>query len=96
MPVVGDFFYASWGYDQTNIDFFRVVGLTPKGVRLQHWTSACAPDSERVVPGDRPAGTAIMTKLLRPDGRSTAWQSYADLYLWDGKPKYQTAPGWGH
>lgn len=32
---VGDFFYASWGYDQTNVTWYKVVGLTPKGVRIQ-------------------------------------------------------------
>lgn len=56
---VGDFFYSSWGYDQTNVDFFKVVGLTPKGVRIQHWSSLCVRDdggpSTRVVPGDAPA-----------------------------------------
>jgi hypothetical protein len=36
MPAIGDLFYSSWGYDQTNIDFYqvtsvknRMVGLTP-------------------------------------------------------------------
>ena len=28
---VGDLFYSSWGYDQTNIEFFKVVGLTKSG-----------------------------------------------------------------
>jgi len=57
---VGDFFIASWGYDQTNIDFFKVVGVTSKGVRLQKWTSArtadqpSAPYQDKVVPGDEP------------------------------------------
>lgn len=27
---VGDIFYASWGYDQTNVDFFRVKKLRGK------------------------------------------------------------------
>ncbi len=27
---VGDIFYSSWGYDQTNIDFFEVVRLSGK------------------------------------------------------------------
>ena len=27
---VGDILYASWGYDQTNIDFFKVVALVGK------------------------------------------------------------------
>lgn len=25
------FFYASWGYDQTNIDFIKVVAVSPTG-----------------------------------------------------------------
>jgi len=44
---VGDHFVASWGYDQTNIDFYEVVGFTPSGksVRLrevhQRWLDDC-------------------------------------------------------
>jgi len=36
-PQVGDVLYTSWGYDQTNAEFFQVVGLTPSGksVRLR-------------------------------------------------------------
>lgn len=55
---VGDFFYSSWGYDQTNVDFYKVVGLTPKGVKVQKWTSAVVSGSggpsEGVVPGEGP------------------------------------------
>lgn len=28
---VGDLFYSSWGYEQTNVEFFKVVGLTKSG-----------------------------------------------------------------
>lgn len=63
-PVkVGDFFVSSWGYDQTNVDFYKVVGMTASGksVKVQKWTSALAPGaedggpSESVVPGGSPA-----------------------------------------
>ena len=30
-PEVGDVLVSSWGYDQTNIDFWRVVSLTASG-----------------------------------------------------------------
>lgn len=59
--AVGDFFYSSWGYDQTNVDFYKVVGLTPKGVKVQKWSSAFAGGAstggptEHVVPGEEPA-----------------------------------------
>lgn len=58
---VGDFFVCSWGYDQTNIDFYKVVGLTPSGksVKVQKWSSAAAGPQggpqEKVVPGSTPA-----------------------------------------
>lgn len=30
MPKVGDLFYSSWGYDQTNIDFYQVTAVKGK------------------------------------------------------------------
>jgi len=33
--AVGDIFEMSWGYDQTNVDYFQVVRLTPKGVYVR-------------------------------------------------------------
>lgn len=32
---VGEIFYASWGYDQTNIDFYEIVGVGKKSVVLR-------------------------------------------------------------
>jgi len=32
---VGDILYQSWGYDQTNIDFFQVVSILPKSVVIR-------------------------------------------------------------
>jgi hypothetical protein len=32
---VGDALYASWGYDQTNIDFFEVIEILPKSVKVR-------------------------------------------------------------
>lgn len=31
---VGDILYASWGYEQTNLDFFKVVKATEKSIRI--------------------------------------------------------------
>jgi hypothetical protein len=50
----GDIFRASWGYEQTNIDYYVVVGVTPKMVRLQECGKRCVEDtswaSDVVVP----------------------------------------------
>ena len=59
---VGDFFYSSWGYDQTNVDFYKVVGFTASGksVRVQKWSQASdtakdgGPSCDYVVPGGSP------------------------------------------
>ncbi len=32
---IGDVLYTSWGYDQTNIDFYQVTGLTAKGIKFR-------------------------------------------------------------
>lgn len=31
---VGDILYISWGYEQTNLDFFKVVAATEKSIRI--------------------------------------------------------------
>lgn len=51
--LIGKFFVCSWGYDQTNIDFYRVVGATAKCVKIQEW-SAKRDDRQRLVPGEGP------------------------------------------
>lgn len=43
---VGDIFYNSWGYDQTNIDFYQVVKTTAKSVRLARIKSGRVEGSE--------------------------------------------------
>lgn len=37
---VGDVFTCSWGYDQTNVDFYRVIKTTASGVWVQQWQAA--------------------------------------------------------
>jgi len=41
---IGDIFYASWGYDQTNIDFVQVIGISPSGK-----TAICKRATEKIV-----------------------------------------------
>ena len=60
-PQVGDILVSSWGYDQTNVDFWRVVGLTasgksvrivPAGKRVvEKFTGGWYVGCERVAPG---------------------------------------------
>ena len=34
-PKVGDIFYTSWGYDQTNVEFLQVVRVSESSVWVQ-------------------------------------------------------------
>jgi hypothetical protein len=102
---VGDIFYSSWGYDQTNVDFYEVVGLTGASVKVrevaQERLSSDGYGSDQVVPVPGYYIGEVMTKRIS-DARH--WNGTASIkisqsrfaYLWDGTPRRQTSMGWGH
>lgn len=96
---VGDILYSSWGYDQTNVDFYEVVGIGEKSIAIRPIRQKVVKSSEGgadyVVPRPGRFDGPKKTKRVRPGG-SIKIESYANAYKWDGKPKYQTAMGWGH
>ena len=95
---VGDVFYRSWGYDQTNVNWYVVVALTPKRVKIQECLGRRT-DDWHTVPRPNETFGEIMTKQVRHyNGRATlSFNSYSSCYQWDGQtPQYQTASGWGH
>jgi hypothetical protein len=102
---VGDIFYSSWGYDQTNVDFYEVVGLTGASVKVrevaQERLSSDGYGSDQVVPVPGDYIGEVMTKRISDErhwsGRASikiSQSTYA--YLWDGTPRRQTSMGWGH
>ena len=115
-PAVGDVLVSSWGYDQTNVDFWRVVSLTASGksVRIMPVAQRVVErftGSEQVVPawpgdglqrlrGDEDPTTSLIRWYDFCDGREwcvgvpVGYKNTARL--WDGRPVYQTAWGWGH
>lgn len=90
---VGDVWRCSWGYEQTNIDFYEVtkvtrctVWLTPIGhtVEQDTWGSGKA----MPCPGTY-RGEAKSHRLKEGyGGACVTMTSYADAYPWDGKPEY--------
>lgn len=42
----GDIMHHSWGYDQTNCDFYQVVGVKPHSVVLRKIAARTVPESE--------------------------------------------------
>ena len=95
---VGDILYASWGYDQTNIDFFQVVGTTEKTVSVREIDSKTVGGSQGtdyVMPVPDHFTGPVISRRPNPQG-SLAIKSFIYAYSWDGKPKHQTAAGYGH
>lgn len=66
---VGEFAYGSWGYDQTNIDFYLVVRRTEKTIWLQPVKSEIKETagfaSEYVAPTSTPKQDLIWTTARR-------------------------------
>ncbi len=95
---VGDILYTSWGYDQTNVDFYEVVEVMDKAVRIREIEGKVVSESagsERVVaePG-KYKGLPMLKRVGRGDCVGIA--SYASACKWDGRPLHQTAMGYGH
>jgi len=91
----GTIFKSSWGYDQTNIDFYKVVKTSAKSVWLIKVGQEILSESiygEEVVPAD---GYEIgKTFVRRPqfygEDPYVSISSYAGASVWNGKPATQT------
>ena len=91
---VGQIFYCSWGYGQTNVDWYEIVEVKGKTVVIQEIAGKRTVEgmdcgySTPVVGGE---GGKKMTKIPQmgydnePSIRIT---SYACARLWDGEKKY--------
>jgi hypothetical protein len=100
---VGDVLYSSWGYDQTNIDWFQVVGApTEKTVLIREIASKTARSTgygqDYVVPVPGKFVGPVMKKIPKGDGKylSVKIDNVRTAWKWDGKPKQETSSGWGH
>jgi hypothetical protein len=94
---VGDIFVGSWGYDQTNVEFYQVVekkGVTCKiqeiGQKVVEETQGC----DYVRPNPEVKCGKPVTKRINGSGGFTF--DVFNLYPDEGNPRYQTASGWGH
>ncbi len=95
----GDIFYSSWGYDQTNCDFYQVLSVTASFARLRllkneqtegdDWTGKVAPLKDQFAEG----AAIIRRKIQRlSDGQAAfAITSFASAFPWDGAPKSFTS-----
>jgi len=95
-PLVGDILVSSWGYEQTNIDFYRVLRVTKASVTVALLSSI----SDRTnwgggtkTPGTEAIGSPKTHRFnLRKtwDGKesySIKLNSYSYASLWEGNPR---------
>lgn len=94
---VGAIFVTSWGWEQTNIDFYQVIRVTPKSVIVQRIMSRMVrevgwamreveaiPDSLYGKPFRR---KVTIVRVTDPEGTPyIGITSYKVAGLWDGKP----------
>jgi hypothetical protein len=93
-PKVNDILASSWGHEQTNVDFYKVIKVTDKSIRIEQ--VATAEEDKGYLTGEATAvpdsvvGEAMTKRfyLVGDDRYGCRIASYASAYLWDGKPKY--------
>lgn len=105
---VGDILYSSWGYDQTNVNFYQVIGVVGvHTVQVREIASQCVSNN-----GPTTHVVAVKDKFLEPrgeydktgtvltrrasSGNRVKVSDCQTAYPWDGKPQYETGLGWGH
>jgi len=98
--AVNDVVYTSWGYDQTNVEYFQITAVLPKSVKVRQISVNCSDHGG-------PSGGKIQPRrfeFVGPEyacpcdeqGRFTAGPCWNDTkpqwrhnaYKWDGKAKY--------
>lgn len=93
---LGTIFYSSWGYDQTNIDFYEVVGFKGKTlVLLRELEQVKEPTGDmygRTKPKPGKYKSGKFQRRCTADHLISITKSQT-AYLWDGKPKNYTSYG---
>ena len=97
----GDIFVYSWGYDQTNVNFFQVIKTGEKTVAVREIETESVPGTEGFMcdwcipkpgvfrPGSKPARKLVRTVAEdRPEYCLKFDSDYG--YLWDGKPQQRS------
>lgn len=94
---IGDIYVCSWGYDQTNVDFYEIVATpTAKTIHLRRLcaTSQGADNEKVAIPG-KYLNDEILTKRVSSSD-SFSLSKYKWLHRWDGTPQYETPANMGH
>lgn len=92
---VGHVLVCSWGYDQTNVDFYQVTRIVGKvSVAIRPIAARTRENSELAMQGktfpviDAFTGDEMIKRVT--DGDCVKIASYAHARLWDGKPQWNS------
>lgn len=90
---VGDIFYTSWGYDQTNYDYIIVTGVSPTGKtatcrRTSHKTVGHTQQAHKQVPIAQPFGETFRMKVDYYRGVVGLRGSYPFLHTGEGSKRF--------
>jgi hypothetical protein len=91
---VGDILVSSWGYDQTNVDFYEVVKTTEKTVWFISIGSKIVDGNGHrgsVIPDREVRGEKISRRKNKSGWHGQVWidlNSFSGATLWEGKPQW--------
>jgi hypothetical protein len=93
---VGDIVNTSWGYEQTNVEFYQVIEVKPKTITVQRICSRMVEGSagymsHSVMPVPDTmdaAGEQAFALRVKPSGGLSAINGYIYVTKWGGRPQY--------
>ena len=99
---IGDIVVNTWGYEQTNIEFYQVIKITARTIKVKRICSARLEDSYeahgmacRVVPvRDKFIQNELKQidyqLIVKKDGCLSSPERFYHFSKWDGLPKYES------
>ncbi len=94
----GDVLVSSWGYDQTNVDFYQVVEVLGAMIAVREIAQKTVRETQGtdyvVAVPDKFVGPVLKRKP--GTGGYVKIDDVQRARKWDGRPEYQTAAGYGH
>lgn len=99
--ALGAIFVSSWGYEQTNVSYYQVVGVRSASVVIRKIESHVVGNNgyeNMMMPSkDQFRGEPKLKRVGVYSGRpGLRISSYESAFLWDGKPQRQTDSRYGH
>jgi hypothetical protein len=94
---IGDIFVDSWGYDQTQNEFYKVTKKLKASIKVVKIGSKTVANYTSALLVE-PVPDAVISKEITkvPQDGYLATRSFSCALPWNGKPLHETAPGWGH